>query len=159
MTSINHDFAETDPATEALILQLIAQDFGQEVPQTLLGTNSGSDHQEGNPHWDNQGSNSQWDIQDSNNQCDNSGSDIGEDQILEPSDSQTALPVGQEDSHSRYVSVDHNNTGARGASQLHKPPALSLCLPIANLLTSPITAALTQAKESFPIFRITISKR
>ena len=109
MTSLDHDTAEADAATEALILQLIGQDFGQEVPQTLLGT----DHHEGNSHWNNQSSDSQWNIQDPDNQCDIPGSDI-EDQSSKPSDNQTALLAEEElaGSCSRYVSVDCNNTGA-----------------------------------------------
>ena len=113
MTSLDHDTAEADAATEALILQLIAQDFGQQVPQTLLGTDSELDHHEANSHWDNQSSDSQWNIQNPDNQCDNPGSDVEEDQTSKPSDNQSALLAEEElpGSRSRYVSVEYNNTG------------------------------------------------
>lgn len=157
MTSTNHDIAGTDPASEALILQLIAQDFGQEIPQTLPEINSGSDHQEANSQRHNQGSDSQWNIQDPDDHWDIPGSDNEENQALEPSDNQSGLPAEQElrDSHSRYVSVDHNNTRAGTTTALQT----SHFIHLPSELTRIITTALIQAKQPPPTLRITTLKR
>ena len=161
MTSVNHDTAEIDPATEALTLQLIAQDLGQEVPQTLSEANPIPDHQEANSHWDDQSSDSQWDIQDPDIQCDDPNSDIEGNQTSKPLDNQSALPAEQKEvpeSHSRYVSVDHHNKRARDHySSLSLPRAHTL-FTFRSFLTRKTTAAPTQEKQLLPASRITNSK-